>query len=338
MKNVLYIGNHLSQQRSNISAIGILGPQLEQAGYHLTYASSKAHKLARLLDMLGTCFRHRKRVDLVLLDTYSTQNFYYALLVSQLCRVLGLPYVPILHGGNLPLRLQQNPNLCRAIFKPAFTLVSPSLYLKDSFESYRYENIQYIPNSLDLKQYPFHEKDFQEVKLLWVRSFSTIYHPQLAVRVLKALQDEGVSASLCMVGPDSDGSMEVVKQLAKELQVSVRFTGKLPKKEWLALAQDYNIFINTTNYDNMPVSVIEAMALGLPVVSTNVGGLPYLIEDKKDGVLVPPKDVAAFVLAIKDLIANPETTKRMAREARQKVEGFDWELVKGLWMDVLRGK
>ena len=68
----------------------------------------------------------------------------------------------------------------------------------------------------------------------------------------------------------------------------MNFTGKLSKQEWRDLSKDYNVFINTTNFDNTPVSVIEAMALGIPVVSTNVGGLPFLITDKVDGVLVEP--------------------------------------------------
>ncbi|GGG52933.1 glycosyltransferase family 4 protein [Bizionia arctica] len=335
MKNVLYIGNNLKQQTSNISAIGIVGPKLEQEGYNLTYASSKANKIARLLDMLWTCFSQRKRTDVVLIDTYSTQNFYYALLVSQLCRVLGLPYIPVLHGGNLPQRLKNSPKLSQAIFKNGYKLVSPSLWLKEAFEEEGYQNIHYIPNSLELEHYIFQEKTLDEVKLLWVRSFSSIYNPELAVKVLKALQDQGIAASLCMVGPDSDGSLETVKQLASSLKVSVTFTGKLPKEEWIALAKDYNIFINTTNFDNMPVSVIEAMALGLPVVSTNVGGLPYLIDHKTDGLLVPPNNVEVFVEAIKQLISHPEATQVMTLNARKKVEAFDWEVVKEKWFEVL---
>ena len=80
-----------------------------------------------------------------------------------------------------------------------------------------------------------------------------------------------------MVGPDKDGSLEKTKQYAKEKGVlhRVRFTGGLSKTEWIELSKDYNIFINTTNVDNTPVSVMEAMALGFPVISTNVGGVPF---------------------------------------------------------------
>ena len=138
-----------------------------------------------------------------------------------------------------------------------------------------------------------------------------------------------------MVGPDADGSMEAVKQLAKDLQVTVKITGKLPKKDWIALAKDHNIFINTTNFDNMPVSVIEAMALGLPVVSTNVGGLPFLIKDNMDGLLVPPNNAEAFVVGIKQLINNPVASNTIAFNAREKVEQFAWGIVKHQWIELL---
>ncbi len=335
MKNVLYIGNNLKQQRANVSAIGRLGPKLTEEGFRVRYASSKSHKTQRLLDMLWACVRYGKASQWVLVDTYSTQNFYYALLVSQLCRIMGVPYIPILHGGNLPSRLKTNPLWSQMLFKPAFALVSPSVYLKEAFEASGYKKLQYIPNSLELEQYEFQEKEYSEVKLLWVRAFASIYNPELAVHVLKALQDQGINASLCMVGPDTDGSMERVKSLATNLGVSVTITGKLPKKDWIALAKDYNIFINTTNYDNMPVSVIEAMALGLPVVSTNVGGLPYLLHHEKEALLVPPKDVDAFVMAIKQLIYNPVATRTMTFNARKKVEQFDWNLVKHQWIKLL---
>ncbi|WP_199757277.1 glycosyltransferase family 4 protein [Formosa maritima] len=335
MKNVLYIGNKLNSKRSNVSSISVLGPMLEDEGFKLRYASSYPNKIKRMLDMLWTCFKYRKQTDVVIIDTYSTQNFYYALLVSQFCRLLDLKYVTSLNGGNLPMRLKKNPILCRTIFNHAYKLVSPSTYLKEAFESYGYQNVYYIPNSLEMEQYVFHSKAFQKVELLWVRSFSAIYNPLLAVKVLKKLKDDGLQASLCMMGPDADGSLEAVKQLANDLDVSVRFTGKLPKKDWLALAKDYNMFINTTNFDNMPVSVIEAMALGLPVVSTNVGGLPYLLKHEKDALLVPPDNAEAFVVAIKQLLNNPLATRTMAFNARQKVEQFDWNLVKHQWIKLL---
>ena len=139
-----------------------------------------------------------------------------------------------------------------------------------------------------------------------------------------------------MVGPDSDGSLSKVKKFAKKQKVTVNFTGKLSKKKWTNLSKDYNIFINTTNFDNAPVSVIEAMALGLPIVSTNVGGIPFLIANKKEGILVEQNNTEAMVNAIKSIYNNNKLAKLLTINARRKVEQFDWQEVKKLWFEILK--
>ncbi|OBX21122.1 glycosyltransferase involved in cell wall biosynthesis [Gelidibacter algens] len=335
MKNLLYVGNHLQNSQSNASYSAVLGPLFEQSGYEVQYTSSKTNKVRRLWEMLWTTYRSRKKTDLVLIDTYSTQNFQFAVLVSQLCRLLQLRYVPILHGGNLPHRLNNSPKLSKILFKNAYANVSPSLYLKDSFAQFGYENVVYVPNTIALKHYPFSSKTYDYPKLLWVRSFSEIYNPTLAIEVLHELQARGFKTELCMVGPDADGSLAKVKALATSLNVHVTYTGKLTKDAWIALSENYNVFINTTNFDNMPVSVIEAMALGLPVVSTNVGGMPYLISDGLDGLLVPPNDKEAMADAIGTLFKELSRTEAMVIKARGKVEQFDWKYVGALWDEVL---
>ena len=336
MKSILYIGNKLNHKKSNLSSITILGPLLEKEGYKLFYASSKVNKFSRLIDMIFTCIKYGRSVDFVIIDTYSTLNFYYALIISQLCRLFNVRYISSLNGGNLPKRLKKNPKLSQLIFNHSYLNVSPSLYLKQEFEDAGYSNIKFIPNTINIENYQFKERNFKEINLLWVRSFSKIYNPTLAVQVLKLLQKDGLKANLCMVGPDSDGSLEDVKQLANELNVTVKLTGKLSKKDWIELSNNYSIFINTTNFDNMPVSVIEAMALGLCVVTTNVGGLPFLIAHNKDGLLVKPNDAIAFVNAIKKVINFPVASKTMAFNARQKVEEFDWSFIKYKWFEVLQ--
>ena len=140
-----------------------------------------------------------------------------------------------------------------------------------------------------------------------------------------------------MVGPDKDGSLQKVIDLAKELEVSdsLKITGRLSKDEWIKCSEDYDIFINTTDYDNHPVSVIEAMALGLPVVSTHVGGIPYLIEDNTDGLLVPPDNAGKFTEQIDRLIADKNLVLSLTQNARSKVNDFDWEILKHKWFNLL---
>lgn len=336
MKSLLYIGNNLSESGKTETTIETLSKRLQLEGYTIFVSSNKSNKIIRLLDMLFAILKYAKKIDFVLIDTYSTSNFYYAYLCSLLCKTLNLKYIPILHGGNLPNRLTASPKLSNSIFKNAHINIAPSKYIKTAFEKQGYTNIICIPNSIDIRNYPFKLRNFKTVKLLWVRSFSEIYNPILAVKILKNLQDEAINVSLCMVGPDNDGSLQKTKDFAKALGVEVTFTGKLSKSEWISLSKDYTIFINTTNFDNMPVSVIEAMALGLPVLSTNVGGLPFLIENNFDGILVNPNSEYEFVQAVKKVLLNPESSRKMTSNAREKAERYDWNIVKKLWISTLQ--
>ncbi|WP_159017946.1 glycosyltransferase family 4 protein [Algibacter sp. L3A6] len=335
MKKIFYIGNKLSEKGKTESTIDTLEADLKSLGFQVNSVSSYRSIILRFLDMLWAVFKHRKTVDYVLIDTYSTLNFYYAYFVSQLCRCFKISYIPILHGGELPKRLLKSPKLSKAVFKHAFKNVAPSLYLKSHFEANNYNNIVYIPNSIKIEDYKFQKKPYESIKLLWVRSFSEIYNPTLAIHILKALKNENIDAELCMIGPEKDGSLESTKSLAKSLNVEVEFTGLLSKNDWHKKAEGFNVFINTTTIDNTPVSVIEAMALGLPVVSTNVGGMPFLIDSNKDGVLVESNNVEAFVSAIKVLISDVNKAQEMANQARQKVEGYAWSKVKHQWYNLL---
>lgn len=336
MKKIIYIGNNLRSRKTNISSIRILGPLLESEGYEIIYASHYKNKIFRLIHMFGILLKYSKSAKVVMIDTYSTWNFYYAFIISQTSRVLKIPYITNLNGGNLPHRLDNSSKFSRLIFKNAYLNVAPSIYLKEAFQSRGYKNVIHIPNTLNISNYEFQKRNFQSVKLLWVRSFSKIYNPQLAVKVLKMLLDNGIHAELCMVGPDSgDGSLKATKNLATNLGVKVNFTGKLKKSKWLKISENFNMFINTTNFDNMPVSVIEAMALGLPVISTNVGGMPFLIDHEVDGILVEPDNAEPFVRAINWVMKNPELTQKMTLEARKKVEAYDWEKVRKQWLEVL---
>lgn len=335
---ILYLGNMLSIHGSSVSVIETLAPRLS-LHYPLKAYSSKKNKLLRLLDMVWAILFHAKSIRVVLIDAYSSPKaFIYTWFTSQICRSLNLSYIPILHGGDFPNRLQSWPRLCRMIFQYSHINIAPSGYLKAVFEKHGYLTTL-IPNAIELENYPFRMRKNIKPKLLWVRAFdSETYNPQMAIRVLHQVLKIHPESELCMVGPDKDGSLAECKALSLTLGVpeKVHFTGCLPKAKWIALAADYDVFLNTTNFDNTPVSVIEAMALGLCVVSTNVGGVPYLLTDDQTGLLVEKGDESAMVRQIQRLFIEPDLAARISRGGREKAEGFSWEKVVPLWLDQLK--
>lgn len=335
-RKLLYIGNNLQGKGTNITTIETLSAQLRTVGFEVYAFSSKKNKVFRLLYMLWGVLSKGRKVEAILIDTYSTQNFYYAVAVANLCRLFRWPYIPILHGGNLPERLQKSKSLSFKLFHGAKMNVAPSQYLVEAFNAEGYNKVTYIPNTIAIKDYSFLLRNQIGPRLLWVRSFAEIYHPMLALKLIEKLKTRYPDITLCMIGPEKDGSLKKCKEYALKHNLPVTFTGKLSKEAWREKSTDFDIFINTTNFDNTPVSLIEAMALGLPVISTNVGGIPYLIEDDKDGLLVPTNDVSAFVKAIDELCTHSELAQRLSVAGRKKAEGFDWENVKLHWLALLK--
>ena len=334
---ILYIGNKLSKHGNTPTSVEVLGDLLNEV-FPVYQVSDKRNKLLRLADMLWSIFRQRNNILYILIDTYSTSNFYYALLSAGLAKMLDIPYIPILRGGDLERRLQNNKRFADYLFCNAAVNVAPSGYLQHAFARYGYKTL-FIPNTIDIKRYTFLLRKNPRPKLLYVRAFSTLYNPKMALDVLGRLAERYEDVILCMVGPDRDGTLKEVKQKAVEMGLEERvvFAGKLEKETWWELSKEYDIFINTTNFDNTPVSVMEAMALGLPVVSTNVGGIPYLVEDGKEAMLVDANNADAMAQQIAQLIEDPSKAVALAKNARKKVETFDWESsVKQMWIKLLR--
>jgi glycosyltransferase involved in cell wall biosynthesis len=142
-----------------------------------------------------------------------------------------------------------------------------------------------------------------------------------------------------MIGPDKgDGSLQRTRQEAESLGLSAHLTlaGSVPKQQVPEKLAEADIFLNTSGADNTPVSVMEAMACGLCIVSTDVGGIPYLLASETDALLVPPDDVAAMALAVRRILEQPALAERLSLNARRNAVRFDWEAITPQWDHLLR--
>ena len=302
--------------------------------YHLHCVSNKKNKVIRIFDIVKEFYVYINKTKLVIIDTYSTSAYYYALAVVLLSRVHNKPYMLILSGGNLKTRLNQS-NLFKVMLKNSVVNISPSKFLYEVFYNY---NTVYLPNYIDLKMYPFQKRKSISPKLLWVRSLHKIYNPQMAILVLNKVIKNYPTAKLCMVGPFKDESINEVKNLIKKLKLEshVNITGRLEKEDWIKKSEDYDIFINTTNYDNHPVSLLEAMALGLPIVSTNVGGIPNFLTHNKTAKLVEAGDVLSMESQISDYLKNDIQRMQISLNARKIVEDdYSKEKIIAKWLEII---
>ncbi len=335
-KTILLIGNHFNSGGLNVNTWNDFPTHISNFGWKVIKTSNYRNRIIRLIDMLVTIFIRRKEYQVAEIDVYSGKAFLWADLCSRLLRKIRKPFVLTLHGGNLPQFAKRNKNRISKLLNRAHIIVSPSKFLIEQFKTIR-QDIIIINNPIDLSLYKYRHTAIPMPHLLWVRAFHEIYNPQIVPEMIHYLATKWADIQITMIGPDKgDGSLNRMLEKAKEKNVVDRIilTGGVPKEKipyYLGLG---DIFINTTNIDNTPVSVIEAMACGLCVVSTNVGGIPYLVRDGIEGILVPPDDSVAIAKAVERILTEPGLAETLSANARLKAEEFDWDLVVPQWNKV----
>jgi glycosyltransferase involved in cell wall biosynthesis len=194
-----------------------------------------------------------------------------------------------------------------------------------------------IPNVIELEDYPYRERCQISPDLFWMRSFHPIWNPEMAVRVLSGLRACGVRATLVMGGSDK-GSLAAVRRLCVDRGVSesVQLPGFLDRVGKAEAGNKADVFLNTNRVDNMPVAVVEACAMGLPVISTSVGGIPDLLSEGETGLLVPSDDADAMANAVLRLMGDPSLAAKLSRNGRRLAEESAWPNVRARWRKLFR--
>ena len=331
-----FVGHMLGRNPGRVTTQGqIIADMFSSEGFEVTSVSSRLNRVLRLSEVVFTLIRGSSRYDVVVLETFSGLSFVMADVVSRLCDLMNLPLVMFLHGGNLPAFARERPKWVSSVLKRADKLAAPSEFIAAKFRDLGFD-VTVIPNTIEIHSYPFQERRAIRPNLMWMRSFHYVYHPEMAVRVLAGLKRSHPEARLTMAGADK-GKRRAVETLAADMGLadSIRFVGFLDQKRKVEEFSKADIYINTNRVDNMPVSVIEARALGLPVVATEVGGLPYIIRNRENGLLVPDNDVEAMVSAIEELVADPDLSNRISRSGREIAEASDWNNVRVKWENLL---
>jgi glycosyltransferase involved in cell wall biosynthesis len=330
---VFIAANFLSSSGGSRSVVEDLAERLQVRGYELVTASHHRNGLLRGAHMLATALAHRARYDVAVVDLYSGRAFLIGEALSLVLKALGRPFVLVLRGGALPEFSARRARRVRACLARAAAVAAPSDYLLEEMRPF-HDALQLLPNPVNLAAYEMRVRQAVQPRLVWLRSFHEIYNPTLAPKVVALLAKDFPEVRLTMVGRDKgDGSFQRTRETAAALGVADRisFAGGIRKRdvpEWLSRG---DIFLNTTNVDNTPVSVLEALASGLCVVSTNVGGVPRLLEDERDALLVPPADAEAMAAAVRRLLNDAALAERLSREGRTKAERFDWSLIMPQW-------
>jgi glycosyltransferase involved in cell wall biosynthesis len=332
-KSILLIGNMAGRMGAGQAVCETLQLLLQERGWQVFIASPYKARLRRLFDMLRTAYVYRKSYSLAVIDTYSGKAFVWAEIVAFLLRLLKKPYILALYGGNLPNFAKGHPERVRRLFHSAKIVISPSEYTRVLMLPYR-SDIRVLSYGVDHSSFHFRERTKPTPDLITIRAFHNIYNLSMAPKVLAKLVGEFPDARLVMTGGNKhDGSWELVQDTAQNHGVADRVSmlGFVSREELPSLLDQAGVLLNTPNVDNTPVSLLEAMACGLCIVSTNVGGIPYLLDDGINGLLVPPDNPDAMAAAVRQVLTDTEFASNLSLNARKKAEQFDWSVLLPQW-------
>lgn len=317
------------------SPVESLMPILKDQGYECQSTSSKVNRFIRFLDILRSIIETRNWSDVISLQVYAYRSFIVEDLISWLAKCQKKRIVMVLHFGDFPNFIKRFPRWSKRVLGRAEKIIAPSGFLKKAVEEFGFP-VQVIPNVIPIANYQFIHRNSISPSILWMRTFFRYYNPVLAVDTLKYLREKYPNATLTMAGKDK-GLESVVKRYAHKLGLSanIRFPGFLTMEIKKQEFPKHDIFINTNHIENFGISIIEAAAFGLPIITTNVGGIPYLFTDEENALLVPSDDPGAMASAIIRIIEEPGLATRLSLGGRKLAESCGPDVVIPLWEEIL---
>jgi L-malate glycosyltransferase len=247
-------------------------------------------------------------------------------------RLFGKRSVLHYHSGEADDHLSRWGALVHPWLRMVDEIVVPSQYLKDVFARHGYE-ARVVKNIIDTTRFAYRERAPLKPHLLSVRNFESHYRVEDVIRAFPMIKARFQEATLTVAGYGSDGPR--LHGLAASLGVGgIHFVGRVEPDAVPALYASADIFLNAAIIDNQPVSVLEAFASGLPVVSTGTGDIAAMLRQGEAGVLVPAQDPNALAAATIDLLEQPQRALALARRARTEAETYTWNLISADWAEV----
>jgi glycosyltransferase involved in cell wall biosynthesis len=274
--------------------------------------------------------RELRRADVVHAFAASYASFLLAPLPAVIvARLLGKPVILNYHSGEALDHLRRSAVARFVMRRLVDANVVPSAFLRDVLRSFDID-ADVVHNTIDLQQFTYRVRD-PRPRLLCTRNLETLYNLSCVLRAFARIQARYPEATLTLVGNGSQDAALRNEAALFGLQ-NVTFAGRVAPSEIHRYYADADIYVQSPSIDNMPLSVLEAFASGLPVVSTDVGGVPSILRHGVDGLLVRDNDDAALAEQVLTLLADAALARRLAESAYRSLTAYQWSVVRDGWL------
>lgn len=294
--------------------------------------------LFRLVPYLWRLWRAAGRVQLFHVMANSGWAWHlFAAPAVWIAKLRRIPVVVNYRGGEAETFFAKAIRQVRPTMRTADRVIVPSAFLEQVFKRFGL-NAEVVPNIIDLARFApdsANQLARRDSPLLIVtRNLEAIYDIATAIRAFAIVCKTWPAARLSIAGSGPElAKLQDLTQIF-DLKGKIEFTGRLDNEHMGALYRQADVFINTSVVDNMPNSILESLASGVPVVTTNVGGIPFLVEHERTALLVPPGDPDAVAAAVLALLADHDKARRLSAAGREYVQRYSWSSVRGRLFEV----
>ena len=305
--------------------VELLERHLREEGHTAEVFSTKGSLLWRL-GLFCRLHRVAESYDVLHIHCCSGWGFLPAVVGITVGRQLGKRIVLTYHGGGGEHFFDEHPKWVKHYLTHTDQNIVLSGFLARVFNKHR---IPYtiIPNIIELDESHYRKRTALKPDFICTRAHEELYNIPCILRAFLKVQSELPEATLTLVGGGSRHNALV--EQAKEMGLrNVIFTGRVPNDEIYTYLDHTDILLSAPRADNMPVSLLEAMNAGLPVISSNVGGVPYMIEDGVTGLLFDSDDSDQMAERMLWAVKHPEGCEAMILQAHQELQRYQWPSVR----------
>jgi glycosyltransferase involved in cell wall biosynthesis len=244
-------------------------------------------------------------------------------------RRAGVPVVVNYRGGGAETFFARSFSSVEAALRQASAVIVPSGFLEAVFRRRGFA-ADIVPNVIDLDRFrpAARPAPGRAPHLVVARNLEPVYDIPTALMAFAKLRGSFPGARLTVAGAGSERPALERRAASLGVAAAVTFTGRLDNARMADLYAGADLLLNASRVDNMPISILEALASGIPVVSTNVGGVPFVVEDGKTALLVPPGDAEAMAGAAARVLADAELSAALTRAGRDAVQRYAWPRVR----------
>lgn len=322
---ILLIANYRQGVGGISGQVEILQKKLKEEGQTADVFNTKGTvfnrlMLSRKLSVIG------KKYDVFHIHCCSSWGFLPAVIGVRIGRKLKKRVVLTYHGGGGEAFFDRYQRLAHRYLTKTDVNIVLSGFLAKVFEKHQLP-YTVIPNIIEMNYSWFKARPSIQPHFICIRAHEELYNIPCILRAFQQVQRQIPTATLMLVG---GGSMHegLKRQVEQAGLPNVVFTGRVDNSKVVQYLDQADVMLSAPKVDNMPVSLIEAMNVGLLVISSRVGGVPYMIEDGVNGLLFESDNDKELAEKMIWAVEHQDKALNMVDKAKQSVQQYQWDNIK----------